>query len=239
MMNIKLRFKGTYLGFIWAVLEPLFMFIILYVVFASVRHVEQENFPIYLIVGIILFNLFSRGTTAGLTSLRDNNAILKSLNIRKEFFPVVTTCATSLFLLVQIGVLFGLMPFFGFVPSWTIILLPIVLFLFLALVLGFCYILSILFVYVRDINPLWAVGVYTLLFISPIFWYSDETNGILLEIQKVNPLGQVIEIAHKIVVSGQIPPLNEWLYTASFVFGILFFGFALFQKYEKKVAEKI
>jgi len=239
LMNIKLRFRGTYLGLIWAGLEPIFMFTILYVVFTSIGE-TREDFAIYLIVSIMLFQLFSRGTMGGLTSIRDNGVILKSINLKKEFFPVVNTVATCLFLFVEIGVLFALMPIFGFIPTWTLVFLPLVLLLFLALILGVSYLLSIVYVYIRDIHPLWGVAVYALLFVSPIFWYLEDVKGtVLITIQQINPFGQVIELAHKVIVFGQIPPIEEWAYTTIFVLGILFFSFTIFQKFEKKVVEEL
>jgi len=239
LLNIKLRFKGTYLGFIWAALEPLFIFSILYIVITSIRLTRRDDFAIYLIVGVLLYQLFARGSSGGLTSLGVNSGILKSLNIRKEFFPTVTTGATCLFLFVEIGVLFALMPVFDFTPHWTIILLPIPLILFLILVQGVSYILSILYVFVRDVQHLWQVLVYALLFLSPIFWYTSDVDGILLEIHKINPIGQIIELSHNIVVFGEIPPLTDWLYTSSIILGIFFFGYALFQKYEQKAVENL
>jgi len=238
ILNLKMRFKSTYLGFLWAALEPLLYFIILYVVFTSIRE-TGENFAIYLITGVMLFHIFARGTSGGLVSLTINVGIIKSVKIRKEIFPVIATGSTCLFLFVQIGVLFGLMPVFDFVPSWTIVFLPIVFGLFLVLVLGASYLLSTLYVYVKDIQPIWNVLVYALFFVSPVLWRLDEVDGILLEIQKINPIGQIIELAHKVVAYGEVPPLNEWLYAAAFVFGILFFGYAVFHRCQSKIVEKI
>jgi len=237
-MNIKLQYKGTYLGFLWAGLEPLFMFLLLYVVFTSIRSTTRDDFAIYLITGIMFYHLFIRGTMGGLGSLRENRVILQSLKVRKEIFPVVSTGSVFLLMFVSLTVFFGLMPFFDFVPNWTIILLPVLMILFIFLVLGVSYYLSILYAYVKDIQPIWTVVSYTLIFVSPVFWYVDDTEGILLELQKINPLGQLIEIGHKIVF-GQIPPLNDWIYTTLLIFGILFSGYALFQKYQGRVAEII
>ncbi len=238
VMNIKLLYKGTYLGFVWAALEPLFMFILLYVVFTSIKATPRDDFAIYLITGIMLYHLFIRGTMSGLASLRDNRVVIQSLKVRKEIFPVVTTGSVFLLMFVTLTVFFGLMPVLDFVPSETIILLPVVMALFILLVLGVSYYLSILFAYVKDIQQIWTVFSYALLFVSPIFWYLEDTDGILLEIQKLNPLGQLIEIGHKIVF-GQIPSIGEWAYTMIIIFGILFSGYAVFQKYQKRVAEII
>jgi len=238
VLNLKMRFKSTYLGFLWAALEPMLYFIVLYVVFTSLR-TRTEDFAIYLITGVMLFHIFARGTSGGLNSLTLNSGIISSLNIRKEFFPVVTTVSVGLLAFADLGVFFGLMPVFQFIPSWTIILLPIPLILLLFLILGLSYFLSVVSVYIRDIQIIWGIFVHALLFVSPIFWKVDEVEGILLEIHKINPLGQLIEISHKLVINGEIPPLNEWLYAIFFIIGILFVGYIVNQKFEYKIAEKL
>jgi len=236
--SIKLRYRGAYLGVLWAALEPLFMFLLLYVVFSSIREINKENFAVYLITGIMLYHLFIKGTLAGLSSLRDNGSILKSLNVQKEFFPIVATGSTTLLMFVTLGVFFGLMPVFQFIPPLTILLLPIVLVLLLLLILGISYVLSIINVYLRDIQPLWAIFSYALIFVTPIFWYLEDVEGILVDIHGINPLGQIIELGHKIIF-GNIPTLNEWGYTIAIVLGIFFGGYAIFQKFETKISEKL
>jgi len=239
LTNIKIRFKDTYLGFLWTGFEPLLTFLILYIVFPSLRLATTENFAIYLITGVMIYHIFVRGTMGGLGSLRLNVGILKSLNINRESFPVASTLAMGILAIVEVGVLIGLMPFFQFIPSLTILLIPIPIILILILVLGMSYILSIINVYVRDIQTIWGVAVHALFFASPIFWYLKDADGILLTIQSINPVGQLIEITHKLVVFGQVPPLSEWLYSALFVFAILIFGYAIFRKFESSIVEEL
>jgi len=208
------------------------------VVFTGIRE-TQEDFAIYLITGVLLFHIFARGTSGGLSSLIINGGTIKSLNINKEFFPVVATVAIGLLAFVDVGVFFGLMPVFDFTPSWTIIFLPATLILLILLIQGLSYILSIITVYARDVQLLWNIFVHTLLFVSPIFWRVNQVEGILVEIQKINPLGQLIEIAHVLVIDRQIPPLNEWAYTTFFILGIFFFGYFVFHKMEGRITEKL
>ena len=237
--NIKVRYKGTYLGLIWAALEPTLVFLLLFTVFTSIRDRPIEGFGIYLLSGIILHSIFARGTGDGLISLFTNKGILQSSNISREFFPVATTGTALITSFVKVGVFFALMPYFNFIPPWTIVYLPIVIGLVLVLVLGLSYFLSILFVYVKDVQLVWPVVVLAMFFLSPIFWYVDEVDGILLTIHAVNPLGQLIELGHKIVVFEQIPPINDWLY-ASLLVGIVFIiGYATFHKFEKRIMEEM
>jgi len=235
---IKIRFKNTYLGFLWAGLEPLFTFIILYVVFTGIRE-RSDDFAIYLITGVMLFHIFTRGTSGGVNSLTSNHGIIKSLSINKEIFPIVATSATGLLAFITIGVFFGLMPVFSFIPGMTILFLPVILLLLLLLILGLSYILSIASAFARDVALIWGIVSHSLLFISPIFWKLDETDGILLMIQKINPLGQLIELGHFVVIDKQIPPINDWLYTSIFIICIFLIGFFVFKKYEDKVTEEL
>jgi ABC-type polysaccharide/polyol phosphate export permease len=237
-MNLKIRYKSTYLGFSWAALEPLFMFGILYIVFSNLNTTIGQNFPIYLMIGVMFYHLFTRGTMMGLSSIKDNSSIIKSLKIEKEIFPVISSGSVFLMMLVEVAVLFSLMPLFGFEPSWTVIYLPVLLGLFMVLILGMSYILSVLFVYVRDLQPVWSVFVYSLIFVSPVFWYVKDTSGILQNIHAINPLGQIIELGHKIVF-GQIPDASDWLITSVLVFSILFVGFGIFKKFEKNLLERL
>ena len=237
-MGVKLRYKGTYLGFLWNALEPLLTFLILYVVFTSIRD-RPGDFGIYLLTGIMLYHVFTRGTLSGLSSIRNNKNFIITLKIGKEFYPITAVGSITLTTIVEMGVFLALLPIFQFVPSWTLILLPIPVLLMLVLVLGLSYLLSILNVYLKDIQPLWGVIVHAMFFISPIFWYVSEVDGILLDFLKINPVGQVIELTHHIVVFGQIPPLNDWLYTSAIIFGILFIGFIIFKKYENRIAEEL
>ncbi len=242
ILNIKMRYKSSYLGVMWTAIEPLLYFTVLYVVFTGIRD-RGDDFAIYLITGVMLFHIFTRGTMAGTSSITGNGGLLKALRIKKDFFPVVATAATAILALVDLGVFFGLMPVFDFVPTWTIILLPLPFILLFVLILGISYLLSITNVFVRDVQIIWSIFSHTLIFISPIFWKIDNVRGtggeVLLTIHQFNPLGQIIEISHKLVLDGEVPPLGEWLYTSIFVISIFLVGYFTFQKLQEKVVEEL
>jgi len=238
ILNIQLRFKTTYLGIAWTALEPLLTFIVLYLVFTSIRDL-QDDFAIYLISGIIFYHIFARGTLGGIGSITNARGIIMAFNIKREFFPVVSTTTVGILSLVDLAVFFSLMPVFQFIPDWTLVLLPIPFILVLFLVLGMSYLLSITAVFVKDIQHVWAIITFTLLFLSPIFWFVKDVDGILSMVHQINPLGQLIEISHALVVYKEVPPLSDWLYTTVFVFAIFFVGYFVFQKFDPKVAEEL
>jgi len=236
--SIKLRYRGTYLGVLWSALEPLLMFVLLYVVFSSIRETTKEDFAIYLITGIMFYHLFVKGTMAGLGSIVNNSSLLKSFNLKKEFFPVVATGSTTLLMFATLVVFFGLMPVFDFSPTITILFLPIVIVLLLFLILGISYFLSLINVLLRDIQQFWGIFSYALIFVTPIFWHIEDVDGILVAIHNVNPLGQIVELGHMIVFN-QIPSLEQWTYASVLVFIIFIAGFVFFQKFESKIIERL
>ena len=238
LMTTKVRYLGTYMGFLWAILEPLFAFVILYLVFSSIRVSSRPEYPIYLLIGILIFQIFTRGTQNGLTSIRTNAGIIKSINIQKEFFPVVSTGSTAIIMCFQLVVFFILLAFLNYSPDISLILLPIPLLLLLIMILGLSYILSIVYVYIKDIQFAWNIFTYALFFVTPIFWYLDEVGGLLSEIQKINPVGQIMELMHKIIF-GEIPSVQEWAITSIYCIGIFIVGYIIFKKYEGKIAEEL
>ena len=227
------------MGLLWAVIEPLAYFVVLYVVFSSIRMRETE-FAIYLLTGIMFFQIFSKGTTGGLSSLVSNAGIMKSVNIKRVFFPIVSTVSIGILAFIDIGVFFGMMPVFQFVPSWTMILLPIPLILLLVLIMGMSFLLSVVRVYVYDISLIWSIIVRALFFVSPIFWNpKDIDNGFLLQIHSINPLGQLIDISHKLVIDGQIPPISDWAYTTLIICGIFVLGYFVFNRLQERIVEEL
>jgi len=239
VINIKMRFKGTYLGLLWSAIEPALAFTLLYVVFTTIRVRAGENFEIYLLTGIFIYHIFSRGTLAGINSLQANQGILKSFKIDKELFPVSSTLTTFWLMCVEVGVFFLLLGVFQFVPTWTAVFLPLVMLLLITLIMGLSYLFSIIFVYVKDVQQIWGIVVLGLFFISPILWYVNDAEGAVITLYQMNPVGQIIELAHKLIVFGQIPPIEDWAYTTTFVVGIFVVGYAIFQKFEKRLVEEI
>ncbi len=238
ILNIKVRFKNTQIGYVWTALEPLIYFIVLYTVFTSIRG-RTEDLAIYILTGLMLYQIFAKGSTGGIGVLTTNGGILQSIKIKKDFFPLVSTVAAGLISIITIGVFFALLPVFQFVPEWTIILVLIPVLLVLVIVLGLTYLLSIINVYVRDIKNIWPIIVLSLLFMSPILWNPENVDGVLLQIHEVNPLGQLIDIAHKLVLDGEIPPLIKWVYPISFSFGILILGYFIFHRLEDRIVEEL
>lgn len=238
IIELKLRYRGTFLGFFWSVLEPLAQLGILYLVFTALRSVD-ETFVIYLFSGLIMVHLFTKGTTQAMNSLVTKKSIIVSLNIPKIIFPL-SVFLTNLYIVgIEFVIFFLFIVVLGFELSLTIFLLPAIILLLIVFTCGVALILSILRLYFKDIQSIWGIVVISLIFITPVFWEVKDMPEDIAQIFLLNPLAMIMEMGHKVILYHTIPTFEETIYSVSTSFATLFVGWILFKKIEKKIVEKL
>ncbi len=238
LINLKIFFKKTSFGLLWAGLMPTLLFFFFYVLFSSIGLSSKDDFAMYLFVGIVFYFVFAEGTLWGLSSIHKNYLLLTSCKIKSELFPVVSTSTSAIFLGIGTGILFLFAPVFNHQVSLSWALLPLPMLLLLGLILGLSYILSILYNFFKGTRYFWQMILFALFFITPIFWYLDDATGFAFMAHQVNPLGQVTEIAHNLILNN-IPSFAQWIHATLLVVIILFSGYFFFQKFEKNLREKM
>ena len=204
--DLVIRYKSSALGILWSIIEPLLMLVILYVIFTHVFKSDIENYPLYLLLGIIMWSFFSRSTTIGINSLLSRAGIIKQVY---------------------------------FVPSITILVLPGILILLFVLALGISLFLSVLNVRFRDIQSVWGIVTYAGFFLTPVIYNIDVFPEDIQRILLINPVAQLLEMAHQTVLYGTLPSLENAGYTIGVIFGILILGFLTFRHYQFKVIEEL
>ena len=177
--DFKIKYRRSFLGVAWSVLNPLLMMIVMAVVFSTIfaqgrnGAVSPELYPLYLIVGNVTFSVMSESTNQALMSIIWASSLLKKVKVHRWVFPVQKV----LFSLVNFG--FSLiavaivMIWFHIVPTWHLILLPVCLFLLMLFCMGLGMMLSALTVFFRDIMHLWSVVITAWTYLTPIFWTTD------------------------------------------------------------------
>lgn len=238
IIELKLKYRGAFLGFFWSILEPLAQLGILYVVFNALRSTD-ESFVIYLFSGLIMIHLFSRTTVQGMNSLVNKKSIIISLNIPKIIFPL----SGILSILYMIGIEIGIFSLFIIILkvkiTSTILLLPTIFGILIVFATGVSLLLSIIRLYFKDIQSIWGIIVMSLIFITPIFWYVSDMPSEITSLFLLNPLALIIEMAHKVILFDTIPTVNEYIYVMISSFAVLVIGWALFVKTEAKIAERL
>ncbi|HLD10574.1 MAG TPA: ABC transporter permease [Candidatus Nanoarchaeia archaeon] len=235
--EFKLRNEGTYLGIFWYLLAPLLTFLLLLGIFSNNLGKDIPNYPLYLLLGILLFNYSNRIISESLTSIRNNSGIIKSINFPRESLIGKTVISVFFSHVFEIIIFILFLLFFG-VSIKMMIFYPIIL-LFLSLFLfGFSLILSSLGVYFFDLDNVWRFFSSLVLFITPIF-YDIGNEGKLFLLNLFNPLYYFITIPRDIVIYSKIP--ETWILMGALFYTLLslLIGIIMFNKLKIKFAELI
>jgi len=247
LTEFKLKYAGSVLGYIWTLVKPLLLFGVLYIVFTFFFKLGKgiPNYPVYLLVGVVMWAFFAESTMSALHSIVGRGDLIRKVNFPKiiiTFAAALTALLTFILNLVVI-VVFMMTSKIGFSPiNLLFIFLVFELFVF---ILGLSFILSTLFVKFRDFNHIWEVSLQVLFYGTPIIYPIAFIPEGVEKLIMLNPLAQIFQDARWVLVSTDVEtswevlgwPLN--LLPPLIVFGLFVFGLILFQKSAKNFAEEL
>jgi lipopolysaccharide transport system permease protein len=237
--DFKLRYKSSALGFVWSLLEPLLMLLVLYVVFSNLMRVQVEHYQLFLLLGIILWNFLDRGTSMSILGI-----IGKSSLVQKVYFPrdilVISTCITAMMMTALEFIVFVVfMAAFRVLPGSTIVYFPILLALELLTILGLSMALSALNVYFRDMQFIWRVVLQVGFFATPVIYpitiFPEKVRWIVM----LNPMAQIITMMRDCVLYKIAPEPLALGYVALSMLAALVIGYLIFERLEPRFAEAI
>jgi len=202
--DFKLRYQGSALGYAWSLLRPLFIFAILYVVFVKFLKLGNgiPHYPVYLLLGIVLWNFFFEMTMQSLGSIVGRGDLIRKIRIPRWIIVLSSSIGTVINLLLNLIVIAVFM-FFGHVGLLsTIVRFPFILIEIYLLAFGLSLFLSAAFVKYRDISYIWEVVLQAGFYATPILYpLSRITNVTLQKIILINPLGQAIQDARYSIIT--------------------------------------
>lgn len=236
--GFKLRNEGSYLGILWYLLNPLLVFILLLLVFSDRLGTNIPNYPLYLLLGIIIFNFFQQTTTESTKAIiKEYRGIIKSINFPKE------SLIASIVLKTLFSHLFEIVLFIIFLLIFKnsligIIFYPIILVFLCSFIFGVSLILAILTIYFIDLENIWLFASRLVWLGTPIF-YAIEGQSRLFYVNLFNPMYYFITIARDLIIYTKMPEL--WVIFGAVGFSLLFLiiGLLIFNKLKIKSAEMI
>ena len=232
--DLKLKYQRSFLGYLWSLLNPLLMMLILNLVFGHVFRFGINNFPLYLICGQTLFNFFSESTGAAMTSVINNASLIRKIYVPGYVFPLtrIVSCFVNMsFSLVAIVLV---MCITGARFYWTILTVVFpVLFLFL-FCCGTGMLLSALTVFFRDLIHLWNVATLVWLYLTPVFYTPDMLPENVRQIVAHNPLYFYITFFRCAVMQGVLPGPDIWIGCILSSLLSLFIGLMVFRKLKER-----
>ena len=235
--DFKVRYHGTIGGFVWALLKPLTMFVVLMGVFSFIFRADP-NYRLNLIIGLFLWDFFAEGTKTGLTSLHARGFLLTKARCPAWILVVTSIANAVITLLVFIAIMFAFLTWAGHPPSPAAVLLVFAYCLALILiVVGFSLGTSVLFLRYRDLNQVWDMIVQAGFFVAPIIYpigVLPERFHIYLYLWPPTP---VIQFARAVLVGQSVPTVTAHLYLAAAVALALVAGILVYRRLRPRAAE--
>jgi ABC-2 type transport system permease protein len=224
--DLKVKYKRSVLGYVWSLLNPLLMTIVLTAVFSNVFRFNVENYPIYFLSGNILFTFFAESTSMAMTSIIAGAGLIKKVYVPKYILPLSRVMSSFVNLLFSLVALFIMMIITQTPIYWTFLLFPIPLLFVFFLSLGMGLIISVMATCFRDMLHLYNVFTTALMYLTPIFYPVEIVPPQIYSFIKLNPLYHMIDYFRRVVMWGQVPSLYENLVCVGFC--VLFLGVGLF-----------
>lgn len=240
--NIKLRYRRSYLGILWTLIEPLLTMIVLSVVFGALLGRNRTDpafagvpFPLYVLTGRLLYSFFSSSTNSAMKSIRSNSAMIRKVYVPKYIYPFSGVLSNFVIFIISLIVLFGVLLFFVATGNYHA---PVNFYMLASVIpllnlfvfsLGIGMILATMCVFFRDVEYLWSVMTMLIMYCSAIFYFVDQMSGGAQRLIKINPLFGIINNFRR-AFFGQPFDMVLLTYTSVVAVVLLLIGMVVFYK---------
>lgn len=239
MKEIRVRYMGAVIGFAWSLANPLLTTLTYVFVFTYVFPSQQAHHALFLVIGFLIWNLFSQVVSGSAEVLAGNAALLQKIYFPRYLVPLSSVLVKVVLWLSSFAVFIGAYFFIGGQMSWALLLVPPYLFVCVMFVYGIGLILSVLQVMFRDIAHLVEVSLQVLFWMTPILYSIDRVPYPIDLIMKATPVAEMTIIAQSIFYYAQMPnafiTLGFLAWSAVFFFG----GMTMFKKRVPLLIERL
>lgn len=221
--DIKLKYRRSFLGYLWSVLNPLLTMLVMVAVFSQLFRYEIENFPVYLLCAQILFNFMIEATNQAVYSIWGNAALLKKVYVPKYIFTLSKITSSLVNMLFSLVALLIVMLLTRTKVTVNLLFVPLILFQLYVFCIGFGFFLAQASVFFRDIQYIYAVLTTAWMYLTPIFYPIDILpQGVRNGVMNLNPMYFYIEQFRDVILYGIMPDLELML--KGWLVAILFLG---------------
>lgn len=259
--ELKVKYKNSALGFVWSLLNPLLYLVVFYVVFTYFIPASISYFPIFMLSGLLPYNLYSAGLGGGTTSIVGNAGLVGKVWFPREILPLASIGAALVHFALQLAVLAAALVVFRYQPSWGYVFLIVPALITLLLLLAALAIaLSAINVYARDTQHLLELVLLAWFWMTPIVYPYAQVHAKVGNWALLNPLTPIVIAMQRAIWGDHIvtvtinqrptnvpalPDVSQWWYlrnlgiVCAIAIGLIFVAFWIFGRLEDNLAESI
>lgn len=204
--DIKLKYRRSFLGYLWSILNPLMVMVIMVIVFSNMFRFNIENFPVYLIIGQTCFTFLVESTNQAIWSITGNAALLKKTYVPKYVFTLAKVTSSCVNLIFSLGAMIIVFIVCRVELSWRFLFIPFILLQLYLFSLGIGMLLAATNVFFRDIQYIYSAITTAWMYLTPIFYpLSQLPEWLQWGIKHLNPMYSYVTQFRDVVLNGQMP----------------------------------
>ena len=228
--NITARYKRSFLGIGWTLLDPLLTMIVMVLVYSSLFRTQIEGFAVFVLCGIVVWNYFSQASSQSMTDIMYSGSLLGRVFLPKSVFAVSATGTGLVHFLIACIPLVVFMVIYDRPITLALLFLPLAVVILSAFTLGTGLLMSTFAVFFGDMVNVYTFLLRLLFFLSGIFYLVESLDPILQKVVYITPTYHLIELFRSPIYAGQLPSTFSIVY--SFIWAVIafFFGFWYFTK---------
>lgn len=237
--EIRGKYKGSFLGVLWSFINPLLTVLIYAVIFPYIMRVQDDNYLIFLICGVIPWTFFTTVMSQGMICIRMNAGIIKKVYFPREILPISVAMSGLVNFFISCLIILVFCIFGGIGISWHLLFLPLIAFVHFCFTLGLILALSAINIYIKDMEYIVQFLVNMLFYATPILYNVTLFPENLRWILNLNPMTHIINAYRDIFMYHQLPGFSSFIFMITISFIVLVVGLMIFKKLQKGFAEEL
>jgi ABC-2 type transport system permease protein len=225
LKDLKLKYRGSVLGFVWSLLNPLLMIAVYTVAFKYILHSTVDGFVFYLMLGILAWTFFANSLMMSTGAIVDNAGLVKSVFFPRAILPVATVLFNFAQYLLTVLVFLPLMTVYYSRPiSSAIVVYPVFLLLQLVFTVGLALLVATWTTFLRDVKHFLEILLATMFWLTPVVYPATQAPQRIQPLLQLMPMTPFITAYHEIFFYGRWPTASVWMLATAYAFGAAAWG---------------
>ena len=237
--DLRGRYKGSVLGFLWTFINPLLQLAVYTLVFSTIMRVNVDKFYMYLFIALIPWIFFTTSILGGTISIIQNKDLIKKIYFPRIIIPISTVLATFMNMIFSMAVVILALFISGIGISYYVLLLPVIMILEFFLVLGMVFLFSSLNVFFRDIEYILSIIMMIWCYMTPIVYTVEMIPEKYKTLFYLNPMTNIVIFYRDILFYKRMPSFGFMGGVFLYSLAMIIIGYFVFQKLQKNFVEEL
>lgn len=237
--ELKIKFKGACLGFLWTILNPLLMMLVLSIIFTKVVRINIEKYPLFVLCGLLPWNFLTSSIIRSANIIIENASLIKKVPLPMEIFPLSVVFSNLINFLICMGLL---VIFFAFhiEISVKLLLLPVIILLQLIFTAGMCFLFSCITVFFRDVNNILNILLMLWFYLTPVIYPLEMVPEKFYILCSINPMTMIIHSYREVLLKNTLL-LSPYffIFSALLIVAIFTISYSIFSHYKQFFSEVV